>query len=218
MTTSKNNGSMEEIDRIIDHLRRLVSKEKSGEKSILRQGFEALAGQRTFSKPQMRSVFSNVSETGRTEINGSVSQMWLFFQDGLSKVTMAYDALPLEKRVLPLLNAIVFSRWNAENFPKILEFRTPESVPSYPAPINQLSDFRVVPAYIEQSVMPALKKALAGHLEIDVAALDKTVAEREEALICSGVPGYEALMPIKEWPSGKKKPSQAGGCLEVKGL
>ena len=218
MTVSKSDAAMMVIDEIIEHLRSIVFNDKSGRKSVVRSGFEQLAGERQFTRPQMRAVFSHASETGKTEVDGSVAQMWPFFYDGLSKVTMVYGSLKLEQRTVPLLNIIVMSRWNAENFPKILGFAAPENVPSFRASLDQLSDFSVVPAYIERSVMPRLKDALLDHLGIDAPALDKIVAEREQELIRGRVPGYEALMPIKDWPQAKKGSTPKAEGPEVKPL
>lgn len=206
------------IDAIIDHLRAIVSKDRRGQTSSIRLGFEELAGKRSFTPAQMRAVFTHASETGKTEVNGYLSQMWPFFHDGFSKITMSYESLKPDQRVQPLLDAMVLSRWNAQNFPKVLGFDVPKNVPSYPAPLSQLGEFRLVPAYIEQSVMPPLKEALADHMGIDIPSLGRLVAEREGQLIQGGIPGYEALKPIENWPQGKKGTARNLGGPEVKAL
>lgn len=219
MTESQKSEGIDDLDAIVAHLRMLVSKERRGDTSLVRKGFDEIAGKKMFTPPQMRAVFSHASETGKTEINGTVAQMWPFFHDGLSKITMACEALKAQQRVNPLFDAIIISRWNAVNFPKILDFDAPKDVPSYPVAMKDLSDFRLVPAYIEQSVMPHLKSALAAHLGTDINALDKMVAEREAQLVRDGIPGYEALRPIEDWPQGKRKsPPQTTGGPEAKPL
>lgn len=206
MTVPEQSHAIEEIDAIVAHLRMLVSKEKRGGTSPIRQGFDELAANRMLTAPQMRAVFGHASKTGKTEVNGTMAQMWPFFHDGFSKITMAYEALQADQRIEPLLDAILLSRWNAGNFPKVLGFDVPQNIPDYPASLQQLRDFRLVPAYVEKSVMPHLKNALAAHIGTDIATLDKIVAEREDQLVRNGIPGYEALSPIKDWPQGKKKP------------
>lgn len=202
-------GKMTEVDRIVEHLRGLVFNDKRGQKSILRQGFEQLAGERIFTRPQMRALFNNASETGRSEIDGSVLKMWHFFHDGLSKMTMAYDVREADHTIESIFNSMVISKWNAQNFPKILEYADIGEAPAYPATLDQLSDFRVVPAYIDRSVMPILKRALADQLGVDLKAVETRAIEREAEFLRDGVPGYEALKPMEDWPLAKKTGSQA---------
>lgn len=206
------------IDEIVDHLRSLVSNDKRGEFSIVRQGFQELVGHRVFTNSQMRTIFRHASDNARLGIDGSLSQTWLLFRDGLAQSMMSYTQPTPEQSLTPLLNAIVISRWNAENFPKLLDFEVPEKVPSYPASMQQLFDFRLVPAYIDRSVIPELKLAMAEHFGIEATALEEMVAAREKALIEGRVHGYDALMPIKAWSSGKRRASQSSDGPEVKPL
>lgn len=186
------------VDAVMAHLGNLFDKSKGSKSAPILKSFQDLAGDKDLKPATIRTIFRHASETGKDEVGCKQSQLWHFFEDVFSKTTSSYKGLPAEKKLDPVIDVLVISRWNAANFPKIMGYKEASNLPSFPASVEELQDFRAIPAYFEKVVMPILKAGISERLGLSAADMEDRINAREQELICNKVPTYEAIMPIGE--------------------
>lgn len=191
-------------ENILSHLEALVRTVMDDKAA--KQSFLDLAGDRTFTAPQLRVLFRSASDTAKSDLNGTYAGLWSMFRDNLIKKTMGTHNLPDQHVRENLMDLVIFARWNKENFTKVMDIRDIGNVPEYPAAMEEIRNFPTLLHYMADKVSPVLESYLRGSLQIDAADFGAILDDRENALIADGVRGVEILMPIppEKWPRPRK--------------
>lgn len=165
---------------------------------LIKQTFFDFAGDKTYPNAGIRILFKHASETGQTDINGRYDRLWGFYSDYLVKAVDGFDKLDWEMQNKKMIDMIVFSKWNARNFPAIMGFTLPEDPPPYGAAPEEVGTFKMFLSYMQSSIVPVLKASLSERLQINEEKLGAMLSHREEHLIRSELEGLEILKPFSE--------------------
>lgn len=197
-------------ENIVSHLEALVRAVTDDPK--VKQSFLDLADDRSFTTPQLKVLFRSASVTAKTDLNGTYAALWPIFRDNLVKKTMGTHNLPDEQLQENLMDLVIFTRWNKENFTWLIGAAKPSGgLPDYPAAMEKIDTFPVFLHYMADKVSPVIQTYLRVSMGMNESALENALGARENALIASGVRGVEILTPIppEKWPRPKKAPDRS---------
>ncbi len=192
------NNSNDHISNVVSHVASFFFTKNSFVRPALELSFFAET-KRTTSRAVMRELFANASKSATSEISGSQENFWHFYQDYLVKLTQDFDKLETKDQNTAMMDMVIFSGWNAKNFSRWLGFELPSDPPSLFSDMKDIKDYKIFLSYMEESVVPALKKGLRTRLKLDKESLDSEINAREQYLIKTRVTsGIDIVMPPNE--------------------
>ncbi len=194
---------------ILLHVADILMSKANGDLSPMRRSFQEVASKQNISAPQMQTVLKYASSTGQNIEKEDISLLWHLFKDGISKcVSSVTDFAPVSK--IAVKDFIIFSNWTHKNYSMMMNLDGEKSAPKIFSRASSVSDFQTFLSYLNQTIVPALKKAYCAEHKIGPKAFDLEIATREQEILEQNIPGSEIIkpIPVQEWANARDlKPS-----------
>lgn len=183
----------------MDHLCEITGVMRS-ELSPVGKSFLDACGDTKVSVSQAEVLYHRASLSGKELIGPRLSDTRHFFADGIAKSVSGFESKTEPARLKNLMDALIFARWDAQNFETMFSKEIPDSALKYPASRRGLKTYEQALAYMTHSVEPVIVARLCEGFGIDKPALDSVLEQREFELLDSELKGLEVLRPLpSDW-------------------